>query len=45
MLLGSEKCKISFAKPEGVRPFVRPRNRWEGGYKIHFKGLERECKD
>jgi len=38
-------CRISFAKPEGVRPFVRPRNRWEVGYKIHLKEVEREGKD
>jgi hypothetical protein len=38
-------CKILFAKPEGVRPFVRPRHRWEVGYKTHLKIVERECKD
>jgi hypothetical protein len=32
-------CKVLVGKPEGKRPFGRPRRRWEDGMRIYFREM------
>jgi hypothetical protein len=36
--MGEERkvYKVLVGKPDGKRPFLRPRHRWEGGFRLDF---------
>jgi hypothetical protein len=36
---GERHVQGSVGKPEGKRPFVRPRRRWEGGLKMDLRDI------
>ena len=44
---GRERCaqKILVGKPEGKRPLVRPRRRWEDNIKMDIQEVGRGCGD
>ena len=37
--------KVLLGKPEGKRPLVRPRRRWEGNIKMDLEEVGRGCGD
>ena len=37
--------KVLVEKPEGKRPLVRPRRRWEDNIKMNLEEVERGCGD
>ena len=43
---GRERCAQGFGgKPEGKRPFGRPRLRWEDNIKMDLREVGRDCGD
>jgi hypothetical protein len=36
---GRKVHKVLVGKPEGKRPFVRPRHRWEDGIRMHLREI------
>jgi hypothetical protein len=38
-------CRVLVGKPEGKRPLVRPRRRWEDNIKIDLEEVDREGMD
>jgi hypothetical protein len=40
-----EVYKVLVGKPEGKRPFGRPRRRWEDGMRMDLRGIGLGCVD